>query len=274
MIGAVDIGGTKTLIAVFDNNGKLKEQVRFETPEHYEKFKIELAENVEKLSTKDLMRVVVAVPGLIDHTEGIGIAFGNLPWENVPIARDLEEIFVAPVLIENDAKLAALSEALLLKKKYRKVLYVTISTGIGSGYIIDGKIDPDFRDMEVGHMLLEHGDKLERWEDFASGKAVYEKYGIKFSDITDPQIWYIIARNIALGLINLIATLTPEIIIIGGGAGGHFDKFKDRLDDFLKLYDNPMIELPPIRAAQRADEAVIYGCYEYAKQHSHDKITS
>ncbi len=271
MYGAVDIGGTKTLIAVFDTKGKILEQIKFPTPKDYEEFKIELAKNVANLSTKDFQRVVVAAPGLINRKKGIGMAFGNLSWEMVPIAHDLEKPFNAPVMLENDAKLAALSEALLVKKDYRKALYVTISTGIGGGYIIDGKIDPDFEDMEIGHILLEHGDKLERWEDFASGRAAYEKYKTRFSDIKDEQIWYVISRNIALGLINLVATLTPEIIIIGGGAGAHLDSFKARLDEHMKIYENPMLHIPPIVKAQHAEEAVIYGCYEFAKQHSHDK---
>lgn len=267
MYGAVDIGGTKTLVAVFNKKGELVEQIKFPTPKIYEEFKEELANTVAKLTTTDFLRVVAAAPGFINRKHGVGVAFGNLPWENVPLQHDLEHIFHAPVQVENDAKLAALSEALLVKKDYRKVLYVTISTGIGGGYIIDGKIDPDFENMEPGHMLLEHDDKLVRWEKFASGRAVYEKYGTRFSDIDDPQLWYVVSRNIAVGLINLIASLTPEVIIIGGGAGAHLDKFKDRLDEHLKIYENPLVHIPPVIKAQRAEEAVIYGCYEFAKQH-------
>lgn len=273
MYGAVDIGGTKTLVAVFGKTGEVVEQIKFPTPKDYEQFKIELTTNVAKLSTKDFQRTVVAMPGLVNRKKGIGIAFGNLAWEMVPLQHDLEKIFHAPVIVENDAKLAALSESLLIAKDYRKALYITISTGIGGGYIIDGKIDPDFEDIEPGHMLLEHGDKLMRWEKFASGKAVYEKYGIRFSDIDDPKLWYVISRNIAVGLINLIAALTPEVIIIGGGAGAHLDKFKDRLTEHLKIYENPLVQIPPILKAQRAEEAVIYGCYEFARQH-HAKIAS
>lgn len=273
MFGAVDIGGTKTLVAVFGKKGEIVERVQFSTPKDYEEFKVELAKAVAKLATDDFLRVVTAIPGLVNRKKGIGVAFGNLPWEVVPIQHDLEQIFHSPVVVENDAKLAALSEALLVKDDYRKVLYVTISTGIGGGYIIDGKIDPDFENIEPGHMLLEHNDRLVRWEKFASGKAVYEKYGKKFSDISDPQTWYVVARNIAVGLINLIATLTPEIIIIGGGAGAHLEKFKDRLDEELKIYENPLVRIPTIVKAQRAEDAVIYGCYEFAKQH-HVKVTA
>ncbi|MCA9332698.1 ROK family protein [Candidatus Saccharibacteria bacterium] len=264
--GAVDIGGTKTLVAIFDSSGEIKEQNKFPTPQNYEDFVKELAKNVDNLSTKEIQAFCVAAPGRVDRHRGIGIRFGNLGWENVTLIEDLEQIFKAPGMLENDAKSAAYSEAKELQKKYKKVLYITVSTGIGCGYIINGIIDPKFADMEVGHMLLEHNGEFERWEDFASGKAIVNKFGKKASDITDKKDWYIISRNIAVGLINVIATLTPDIIIVGGGVGSHLDKFKDQLDERLITYENPMLTIPPIVKAKRPEEAVIYGCYELAKE--------
>lgn len=275
MFGAVDIGGTKTLIAVFDKKGEVIEQIKFPTPKNYEEFKTELANNVAKLTTDGFIRVVVAIPGRIDRKHGIALAFGNLDWTNLPFQQDMEPIFNAPVILENDAKLASLSEAIRVKDKYRKVLYVTISTGIGAGLIIDGKIDKNFEDMEAGQMLLEHQGRLVDWEDFGSGRAFQEKFGKRVSDVADDnhEAWYWFARNIAIGLVTLMATLTPEVIILGGGAGAHLEKFKDRLDEQLKIYENPMFAIPPIIKAQNAEEAVIYGCYELAKQH-HAKVTA
>ena len=167
--------------------------------------------------------------------------------------------------VENDAKLAALSEAIKLKEDYRKVLYVTISTGIGAGLIINKKISPDFDNIEVGQMLFEHDGKLERWERFASGKAIVAEFGKPASDITDPHTWYVISHNIAIGLIDLIATLTPDIIIIGGGVGSHFDKFGDRLIEDLKVYQSNLLIVTPIQQATNAEDAVIYGGYFLGK---------
>ena len=275
MFAAVDIGGTKTLVAVFDAHGKVVERQKFPTPKDYEVFKTELAKAVAKLSTKDLLRTVVAAPGLINRRKGIVIAFGNLSWQNIPLQQDTEFIIKAPVVLENDCKLAALSEAILVKKDYRKVLYVTISTGINAGLVIDGKLPPDFEDMEAGQMLLEHQGKLMDWEDFGSGRAFQEKFGKKVSEIPDEhqEAWYWLSRNIAVGLVALIAILTPEVIIMGGGVGAHLAKFKDRLNEQLKIYENPMFVVPPILKAKRAEEAVIYGCYELAKQY-HEKHPS
>jgi predicted NBD/HSP70 family sugar kinase len=264
---AIDIGGTKTLVAVIDGKGKIIEEQKFPTPKSYDDFIKELSSTVAKLSTNEFRAFCVAAPGKLDRKHGIGIAFGNLPWEKVHIQEDLEHIVNAPGIIENDAKLAALAEAHALKKKYNKVLYVTISTGIGGGLIIDGIIDHDFEDIEIGQLLLEHNGRLKRWEDFASGRAIVEHFGKRASEITEKQDWYIISRNIAIGLIDIIATLTPDVIIIGGGVGTHLEKFKPQLDERLKAYDNPMINIPPIVQAQHPEEAVIYGCYQLIKQH-------
>jgi len=267
MILAIDIGGTKTLLGLYELDGDLKSSYKFETPQEYADFVQMLRDEIPKFIGKyHVNECVAAVPAKIDRAKGIGIAFGNRPWENVPIGKDLSTILGLPVNIENDANLAGLSEALLLPKKYKKVLYVTVSTGIGGAYVVDGKLDKSMIDAEVGHMMMEHEGRLCTWESFASGKAIFNKFGKRASDITDPSEWYIVARNIAIGLINVIATTTPDAVVIGGGVGSHLEKFKDRLEEELKLYQTNVVNIPPIFQAQKPEEAVIYGCYALAQQ--------
>lgn len=263
---AIDIGGTKTLVAALKEDGVLLESIRFETPKEYSNFLKVLSTTIKSLKNQDFNQVCSSA-GRIDKASGLVLAFGNLSWENIDLAADIEAISNTPCLIENDSKLAGLSEAVLISKQYSKVLYITISTGIGSVLIVDGVIDKDLEDSEVGKMLLEHKGKFARWEEFASGKAIYEKYGKRASDINDPKIWYVIAHNIAIGMINLIASYTPQAIIIGGGVGTHLNKFQARLEEDLQIYSSPMFSIPPLLKAQRPEEAVIYGCYEFIKQH-------
>src|SRR6185369_3578418 len=108
----------------------------------------------------------VGVPGRLNRDTGIGIAMGNLPWRNVPIKKDIENIVHLPVIIHNDAKLAGLSEAMLLKHEYSRVLFATVSTGIGVVLINEQTIDPALADAEAGKMPLMHNDKMVAWEDF------------------------------------------------------------------------------------------------------------
>lgn len=262
---AIDVGGTKTLLASFSADGKVTEQIKFPTPPVYQDFINELLKTVASMTTTEFEKCVIAMPGKMDRKSGVVHAFGNLQWHDVPIVDDLKLKLNVSVRIENDSKLAALSEANLLPQ-YRKVLYLTVSTGIGGGMIINGKIDPNNKDAEYGHMLLEHDGKLQRWEDFASGKAIVTKFGKRASEIDDPGTWYVIARNIAIGLIDVIAATTPDAIVIGGGVGSHFAKFSEKLINELLIYEDDLLHVPPVFGAQRAEEAVIYGCFILANQ--------
>ncbi len=262
---AIDVGGTKTLLATFTEAGVVTDEIKFPTPTDYAAFIQEIVQNVAKLSTKKLRECVIAMPGTLDRKHGIALEFGNLPWQNIPIKTDLERELGIKVTVENDAKLAGLSEAHLVPT-YRKVLYITVSTGIGGALVINGKLDPNSLGAEYGRMLLEHNGKLMLWEEFASGKAIVAAFGKRASDISEPSEWYVIARNIAIGLIDVIAATTPDIIVIGGGVGSHFSKFGEKLISELKLYEDHLLHVPPVVGAQRAEEAVIYGCYILANQ--------
>jgi len=264
----VDIGGSKTLLAIFDEQGQLTDQYKLPTNKNYPDFLNELSQAIkEKLGSHNFAGCACAVPGLIDRKNGIGLVFGNLSWRNVPIKKDLEQILGnVPVRIENDANLAALSEAVLVRDTYNKVLYLTVSTGINDGIIVDGKIEANLSDGEAGQMVLEHDGKLQKWEDFASGRALVEKYGKKASEIEDPVIWKEFSEGLALGIRELLAVLQPQVVILGGGVGAHYEKFATHLKEELNKLKSDMVVNPPILKAQRAEEAVAYGCYEFIRQ--------
>jgi predicted NBD/HSP70 family sugar kinase len=267
MYVGIDIGGTKTLVAALTNEGVIKEILKFPTPEKYDDFLVELKNNVAKFTTKDFRAGAVAAPGEIDRKHGKFIVGGNLHWRNESVQHDVERILHCPMLLENDANLAGLSEAMLVKDTHAKVLYLTISTGIGGGFIVNQQIDPSMEDIEPGQMLLQRGDKVVKWESFASGKAIYEKYEQKASDIEDPAIWKAVVKDWVLGFIDLLAITQPDVIVLGGGVGHYLPKYHDFLVEELEKYATPLVPLPPIVKAKRPEEAVVYGCYDLARSH-------
>lgn len=265
---AIDVGATKTLLAVFSQDGKLLYEKKLPTNHEYDQFKKDLGQHLspDELKTSEISAVACAIPGKVDRRQGVGITFGNLPWQNVPVVADLEKILPGvPVFVENDANLAALYEA-HAHKKYKKVLYITLSTGIGSGLIVDGKIDPAYADSEDGHMVLEHEGKLTKWEDFASGHALVERFGQKAERLDNPFAWKAYAKDIARGLDVLLAVLQPDVVIIGGSVGAHLEKFLPQLEQELKKIVGNMVNLPPIIKASKPEEAVVYGCYKFIRQ--------
>lgn len=266
----IDIGGSKTLLAVFSHSGEVVYKNKFPTNPDYSKFLEDLEEAVcEQISKYRIKLCCCAAPGYIDRKRGIVRYFGNLKWRNVPLKEDVGRILGdTAVLVENDAKLAGLSEALLVQKKYTKVLYITIGTGIGDGIIINGKIDPELADSEAGQMVIEHNGKLKRWEDISSGRALLDRYGKRAAEIESHAVWREYAHGLSKGIDALASILQPEVIIIGGGVGTHFEKFGKLLEEELAKFENPMVKIPKIIKAKRPEEAVIYGCYDFIKQQS------
>ena len=68
------------------------------------------------------------------------------------------------------------------------------------------------------------------------------------------------------GFLQLIAVMEPDAIVIGGSVGSYFERYGKILKDDLKQFETPLLEIPPIIGAQRPEDAVVYGCYDYAKQ--------
>lgn len=262
MIVAVDTGGTKTLVAVFDTDGNVTNEHKFPTPKDVPLYLTLLTETIDSLTKDmDITCLSVGLPGLIE--DGVVVEAGNLSWHNVDIKTPLEKKYERPVIVENDANLAGLAEARALKDQHVRALYVTVSTGIGIGIITNGQIDPNYARSEGGRIVLEHEGSFQQWENFASGKAILKKHGKLASDIEDPAIWYEIALNIAKGVMVHTPILRPEILIFGGGVGTHFDKFSDELMSILtKNLEHEYI--PPIVKAVHPEKAVIYGCYYHA----------
>lgn len=266
MIVTIDTGATKTLVTSFGKDGVMRETTKFPTPHDPDEYIAALKKVLkEKFESKKVDAIVLATPGMID--KGVVIwGGGNLSnWQNFNIKARLRGILDnAPIYIDNDASLAGLGEARMLKLNVPQVLYVTISTGIGTGIITDGHLNYALRNSEAGHALIEFDGVVREWETFASGKAIYNTYGKYARDITSKRIWYQIADRISRGFLAVIPILQPDVIVIGGSMGTYFDRYDDQLLKILKEKLPGQIPCPKFVQAKYAELAVIYGCYYYA----------
>ncbi len=265
MLVVVDTGGTKTLVASFDRSGVLGEQIKFPTPKDPTEYTILLRSIlIDNYGKKKVKAIVVAAPGIIKN--GIALWCPNLKWHDFHIQKALSGVLGkdTPVLIENDANLAGLAETRIMKKIPDQSLYVTISTGIGSGIITDGHINESLRNSEAGHALVEYDGVVQEWEKFASGQAIYKTYGKYARDIIDKRVWSQIADRISRGFLAVIPILQPNVIVIGGSMGTYFTKYGEKLQNILKEKLPDHIPCPKFIQAKHPELAVIYGCYYYA----------
>lgn len=253
-------------MARLSEDGKIVTSSKFPTPRDITEYIAVLTNTIAHLSGDERPDViVVALPGIVKNDTGIWCA--NLEWKNVNIKSLLQpEFHHAKIIVENDANLAGLGETHFLEKIPTSSLYVTISTGIGTGVIEDGRISPAMRYSEGGHMQLEFNDEVQAWEHFASGKSIYQTYGAYARDIQDSETWTAIVYRFSVGFLAVIPLIQPDVIIIGGSLGTYFDRYESLLRETLMNKLPPHIPLPEIRQATHPEEAVIYGCYHYANQ--------
>lgn len=264
MIVTVDTGGTKTLITLFSRDGVAGKMIKFPTPPKQDAYLELLKETLRKeYGGQRIEALVIALPATIQ--DGVAVWFGNLNWKNLDIAKELKGVLGhAPIFVENDANLAGLAETRSRNPMPKSSLYVTISTGIGTGITTNGKIDPGLRLSEGGQMPVEFQSKIQTWESIASGKMIHTIYNKYARDIHDKKTWDEIADRISRGFLAAIPLLQPEVIIIGGSIGTYFKEYSGELKSILKEKLPDHIPLPKIVSAKHPEEAVIYGCYYYA----------
>jgi glucokinase len=264
MLVTVDTGGTKTLIASFEKNGDIGEMIRFPTPPNQDDYVALLRKILQDTYAHlPVEALVVGLPGIVK--DGVAVWCNNLGWKNFDAQQALAGVLGdTPVIIENDANLAGLSETRILEPTPISSLYVTVSTGIGTGIITNGHIDPGLRHSEGGRALVEFDGVIREWESFASGQAIYQAYGKYARDITSQRVWNQIADRISRGFLAAIPIIQPDIVIIGGSIGSYFEKYGNQLEAILQEKLPPHIVCPRFVQAKHPEEAVIYGCYYYA----------
>lgn len=266
MYMGVDVGATKTLLLAQLPHEDTPRQHRFETPAEYADFHTQLLEAVEGLCQDNALEsIALAAPGIVE--DGIFIAGGNVTWRNVDIKRNLAKQFSdIPISIVNDGSAAGVYEARHGAGQGQElVLYITVSTGIGTGIILNGDPLPPAGNSEGGWMLYQP-ESTQRFEDVASGSQFVHTYNRQGKDVEDPDIWNSYATVLANGFYSMIALLQPSIVVIGGSMGVHFDRYHTPLRTRLETLTKQQFTLPDIVAAQQPETAAAWGCLVLARE--------
>jgi glucokinase len=261
----IDLGGTKILTAVANARGEMLSRDHSITPaqEGVNAVVTSILESVSRalnqahITAANINAIGVGAPGLSNPETGVLFASPNLPgWKDVPLRDMIEKNLGKKAFLINDANAAAIGELYFgAGRGARNFIYITVSTGIGGGIIIDRKIYTGSTGTagELGHMAIEAGGppcncgNIGCWETLASGTALSREAKsrveegaattiLKYSDgniekinaeviheaalAGDELANILIARNayyLGVGLANLINIFNPELIVIGGG---------------------------------------------------------
>lgn len=302
----IDLGGTKVEIACARLNGEVLAQKRILTqaedgPQRGLERILKAAEEIlvqAQVAAKDLAAIGLSVPGPLDPVVGIFFNLPNLPgWEGFPIRKKLEEHFSPPIYMDNDANATALAEWKFgAGRGYDHMIYLTMSTGIGGGLILDGRLyrGKNFNAGEVGHQVILPGGPpcgcglLGHLEALCSGSGIARRLreifgqgnsvmwdmaggdrqklsaeiltqAVRQGDAVAQKFFQQTLEYLATGLSNLVFILNPEAIILGTMVAKNPDLFLEPLR--LRVQEQVWDVFTPdlkILPAQLADQVGVY----------------
>lgn len=289
----VDIGGTNIGIAVVSKKGEIIEQTTIPTdlsitPQMMiARINSYIKKVVKKSGVKanNIIGIGIGSPGPLDSKSGIIMCPPNLKtWVNVPIVRLLQETWSIPIILENDANAAAVAEKFVgAARDNRNFIYITISTGIGSGIFVDGKLLKGVMGNagDIGHIVIDPSfgpcscGQYGCFESIASGTAIakrgskimgrplstkevfdlYLKGNPKMVDFIEK-----IFRVIGMAFVSIINIFDTEKIIIGGGVSKVGKPLFNSIRDYVGKYAlNDMGRQTEIVPAKLGQDAGVIG---------------
>ena len=312
---AIDLGGTKILTALISEKGQMiaREYCLTVAEEGVDSVISRLLSTIGQLLSQGNMNlsrlhgISIAAAGAIDIKAGIITLSPSLPgWHDIPLRSIIGERCKVRTFLINDANAAALGEHCFgAGQGTNNLIYITVSTGIGGGIIIDGKLYSGSSGTagEVGHMTVDvngptcNCGNIGCWEVLASGTAVAREVirrisnGEKTSliEMVEGKLENITAETVSLaaqdgdslalaviaqatdylgiGMANLVNIFNPEIVIIGGGLAKMGDLLFDPVRQIMKERAFRLsAQAVRIVPAQLGDDAGVFGAAVYAFQ--------
>ncbi len=271
---AIDIGGTKTLLALFDGRGTRFKRYKMKTLQDPNEWLTELKRNLSRVlpyRRKLIKNIVISYPGVLSGSsrDTMPGKAPNLPlWDGKVIAEGVKQVFHdkkidCEIYYKNDADLGGLYECWGYTGK---TVYLTFGTGIGGALVNNQKLARGSNGFEPGHMIKVYQGKRTEWEKIASSKAIRAANNdLDVCKIREKKALDDVACRMSIGIIDIIKEYRPDQIVLSGPITEVFDGFHDTLMKLLAAGLPKSIEVPPVYAAKRPQESVIYGAYRYGK---------
>lgn len=292
----IDLGGSKMFGASADLGGNIVDQVELSRlspsgEENYQRL-VELIETLlanPNLQGRRIWGIGVGAPGITLHHEGIVSWAASLNWRDYPLKAKLVEQFKLPVIVDNDANLAALGEWWFgVGQNTRHMVLITSATGIGAGIIIDGTLYRGSHEAagEIGSFIPGREFLAKPYREFGALESVASNTGIisraqqLLKDRREPaELKNLLAEDVfeaarqgqpwarslidemvdylAIAVANISVSFDPEIIVLGGGSITRFaDLF---IDPILRRIEKNIPAPPRLVISSLGRQAVVKG---------------
>lgn len=300
-IMAIDIGGTQLRAAAYKQGqipplAQKKVQTKASEPNAFGRL-VSLIEDIWPKNEK-VDAIGVSSPGPLDSHTGIIMVTPNIKeWRDFPITSKLTEHFGVPSYLDNDANLAGLAEWKFgAGRGHHNVLYLTVSTGVGGGVIIDDHLLQGYHGLaaELGHTTVQADGPLcgcgqrGHLESFSSGTGIEHfvadqlKAGresilhpnkknsahdiseaAKLGDALSIEAYQVAGKYLGIGVANFLHTFDPSIVIFGGGVSQSgpllFDSFEKSLKEHV-IHPRYLEGLVITRAELKDDAGLLGAC--------------
>lgn len=273
----VDIGGTTIKTGIVDEKGNIIKKSGIETKatREYHHVLRDLADHINELTKGiEYKGIGIGCPGAI-NSKGVVEYANNLYWKNVPLAEYISTHTSKPCKVSNDANVAALGEVKFgAGQEYSDAIFITLGTGVGAGFVIDGKLFEGFNSMgaEGGHivirqdgiqctcgrkgclesyasataliretlyaMMIDKNSKM--WQECdndlnkVDGRTSFE--AAKKGDKTAQCVVEEYARALAEGAVNFINIFRSQAIILGGGISAQGEYLAQKVQKYIDEY--------------------------------------
>ncbi len=293
--GAIELGGTKTFVLIAKDRSKVYSRKIFPTlsPKQTILDISNFFQEQANICNVKLESIGIGSFGPLDldpksKTFGYITSTPKLEWQFTNLKGKIEDSLQTPVVIDTDVNASALGEfQSLLNKNLNCFVYITIGTGIGGGFIINGKLVHGLVHPEFGHIKIPHDKRIDPFigicpyhhdcfEGLASGPALEARWHMSPNLLPKQHMaWELEAEYISLALMNLICTISPQKIILGGGVMHQthlFEKIHQKTRNVLNNYikskylEDHIREL--ITPPQLKDDSGILGALDLAINNS------
>ena len=234
LYGGIEAGGTKFVCVVASDPGRVIEEIRFPTTTPEETLQNSIQFFRPFIESGQIQSIGVGCFGPLDldpasPTYGHILSTPKPHWSNTDVLGTLRRALKVKIAFDMDVNVAAVGEYIWgASRGVDPSLYLTIGTGIGGGYILDGKPLIGMLNLEMGHIRIPHSRESDPFngncpfhgdcfEGLANGPAIEKRLGVRGSDVPESDaFWDLEAEYIASALTNYILTLSPRKIILGG----------------------------------------------------------